>query len=582
MNKKNNIFLKIKNWFKKNILNFIFLFFFLYSLIIIFELYKIQVVKGEYYNEIVLNRNSIQAVDNLTKRGNIFFKNNEGERVAVAIQEYYYSLVIDPTKITKPEIILEKINKFKKIDRQEFFKKVNRKKSRNEVIIPFLTEEEVKKMKIEKIPEVYYIKKAKRKYPFGSVASEIIGFTNFEGRGVYGLEKYYDDILKREKKPAEKNIFKMFFKESKNIFGEKIIFKEGDIVANIDIGLSSEVKKILTKLTEKYQAKYSAAIIIKPDSGKILAMEDSYDLDFNMDKKDYRDIFVEQRFEVGSIFKPLVVGIALDNKAINKNFKFNDLGCIQVKNAKMCNFDKKGRGPGTDLYTILAKSLNTGMVEIGQRIKQDVFLNYVLKLGLSQESGIDLPFEISSSVSNLNNKNKINYATAYFGQGLAFTPIAITRALATLANDGYLVEPHLVEKIDYGNLIPEDIFQPEKEKIFSAPTIKILKDILVKRSDEYGKNKDYFNPNYAVAAKTGTAQIAKKSGGYWENKYIHTFFGFFPAYAKPENRYAIFLYIVEPQGVKYSSESLTEPFYQIVNFMITYFKVRPDRVQIDI
>jgi cell division protein FtsI/penicillin-binding protein 2 len=391
--------------------------------------------------------------------------------------------------------------------------------------------------------------------------------------------------LKRNKKNENKNIFLSFFEDSskKELFSEKLISKEGNLISSIDIGLSSFVEKVLKKIDKKYRSKYSAAIIIKPKTGEIVAMTDSKTFDINAEKKDFRNRFVEYRFEIGSVFKPLVASIGLDSGKIDKNFSYHDKGCVDVLNRTMCNFDKKGRGKNTTLQTIISQSLNIGMIEIEKNIGHKTFLKYLLDLGLAEETGVDILGEIPSNITNLiNDDNDVDYAAASFGQGIAFTPIGITRALSSIANDGYLSIPHFVQKIEYGGLIPDKKFSQEEKKIFSPETIKIIKDILVKRADKFAENKPYFNKHYSVASKTGTAQIASPDGGYYEDKNLHTYFGFFPANAKPENRYAIFLYTVEPQDVKYSSETMTEPFYEIVNFMIPYFKIRPDRVKIEL
>lgn len=402
--------------------------------------------------------------------------------------------------------------------------------------------------------------------------------------GSYGLEKYYEDILTRKKDDSNKNIFMSFFEDDsdKDLFAKKLISKEGDLLSSVDIGLSAHVEKILKGIDKKYKSKYTAAIVVRPHTGEIVAMTDSTTFDLNTKRKDYRNRFVEERFEVGSTFKPLVVAIGLESGKINKDFSYYDSGCIKFPKKTICNFDKKGRGANTTLQKIISQSLNTGMIEIEKKIGHDNFLDYMLDLGLAEETGIDISGEISSNISNLNNGVDIDYAAASFGQGIAFTPIGITRALSAIANDGYIVSPHIVQKIEYGGLIPDKEFSTDPEKIFSPYTIKTIKDIMVKRADDYAENQQYYNKNYAVASKTGTAQIASPDGGYYEDKNIHSYFGFFPAYAKPEDRYAIFIYTLEPKNVKYSSQTLTEPFYEIMNFMIPYFKVKPDRVRVSL
>jgi cell division protein FtsI/penicillin-binding protein 2 len=583
MKKKEVTLKRMKNFFDKQILKFLFLFFLFSALYLIFILYNLQVIRGGKYNDQVISQSSKQVSHKIVRRGNIFFRNSENEKVAVALQDYNYTIAFNPSKEKNPEKIFKTINQHLKLDKKSFFQKASKKDDPYEEIVRGVGSDVVSKLKKEKL-NLSFIKKSYRRYPFSDISSKVIGFVNFDMRGVYGLEKYYDDILSRSEEVGRESIFRLFFNNNKdkNLFSKKLISKEGDLITSLDIGLSKFLEEVLREIDKKYKSKYSAAIIIKPSSGEILAMTDSKTFDLNKKKRDYRNEFVEYRFEVGSTFKPLVAAIGLESGKIDKNFNYNDLGCIKFPQKTICNFDKKGRGPKTDLQTIISQSLNTGMIEIEKKIGHKTFLNFLLKLGLSEETGIDLPGEISSSISNLNQVNDINYAAASFGQGVAFTPVAITRALSSIASDGYVTTPHLVKRIEYGGLIPDRDFETEKLKVFSPYTINVIKKIMVKRADDYAKNKEYFNPNYAIASKTGTAQIASPKGGYYPDRNIHTYFGFFPAHAKPEDRYAIFIYTMEPRGVKYSSQTLTEPFYKIVNFMIPYFDIKPDRVKIKI
>lgn len=263
------------------------------------------------------------------------------------------------------------------------------------------------------------------------------------------------------------------------------------------------------------------------------------------------------------------------------NFSYHDKGCIRIQRYRICNFDEKARGPETSLYAILAKSLNLGMVEVGKNIGQEKLFEYFIKLGLAEETGIDLDGEIPSNISALDHDIEVNYATAAFGQGVAFTPIGIMRALNSLANDGFLIEPHLVKEISYGDLIPSKTFVGEKKQIFSPSTIKSIKDMLVKRSSDSILEKKYAKTGYAIATKTGTAQIPDKEGGYEQYSHNHFFFGFFPAHAKVEDRYTILLFTIRPQGVRYAATSLAEPFYEIVNFIISNRNIKPDRPNLE-
>ena len=161
------------------------------------------------------------------------------------------------------------------------------------------------------------------------------------------------------------------------------------------------------------------------------------------------------------------------------------------------------------------------------------------------------------------------------GQGIAMTPIETVRALATLANDGRLVTPHIVKEIRYESGKTYNVQFPLGEQVFSTSTTDQVTSMLITVADEALAHGALSMEHYSFASKTGTAQIANPNGGgYYADRYLHSFFGYFPAY---DPQFLIFLYTVEPQGVQYSSETLTEPYGELMRFLLNYYDVPPDR-----
>jgi cell division protein FtsI (penicillin-binding protein 3)/stage V sporulation protein D (sporulation-specific penicillin-binding protein) len=195
--------------------------------------------------------------------------------------------------------------------------------------------------------------------------------------------------------------------------------------------------------------------------------------------------------------------------------------------------------------------------------------------GINKKTGVDLPNESKDLTDNLNTTIDIDHATASFGQGIALTPVATIRALAAIANGGVLVNPHIVKSINYKIGVSKTTPIERSFPIIKRSTSEELARMLTYSVDKVLMGGTLSIPHYSVAAKTGTAQIAAANGaGYYDNQFLHSFVGYFPSY---NPQFIILLYTVNPKGARFGSETLTAPFINIVNFLINYYEVPPDR-----
>ncbi|MEQ1678771.1 MAG: penicillin-binding transpeptidase domain-containing protein, partial [Chitinophagaceae bacterium] len=238
------------------------------------------------------------------------------------------------------------------------------------------------------------------------------------------------------------------------------------------------------------------------------------------------------------------------------------------------NYDGRARGK-VPMQEVLSQSLNTGVAFAVEKMGTNVFRTYLEKLGFSEETGIDLPNEATPLTENIKTSPRmIEYVTASYGQGIALTPLGMARSLSALAS-GIVPTPHIASEIVYGTGLSNAITWEGSQPVFKPKTNEDITRMLVEVVDTAllkGKAKQ---ERYSIAAKTGTAQIADPNGGgYYADKYLHSFFGYFPAY---DAKFLVFLYTVEPQGVSYASETLTNPFLDITKFLLSYYEIPPDR-----
>ncbi len=550
----------------------------LVSLILIANLFSIQVVHGSAFREEADNQ-YVSASYNSFERGDIYFQDKEGGLTTAAGQKRGYKLTIDPSKTTDPEFLYTEITSVVDIEqtRDEFIALASSSRTYAEIVGKLSSEEsQLLKKKLGKKVQLWSDKW--RVYPLNTVASHVIGLLAYKGDeygGRYGLEREYESVLVRNNKDLYTNFFARIFHGVQDIVTTGSVL-EGDIVTTIEPQVQIYLESMLSDIREKWSSELVGGIIIDPKTGDIYALgaTPSFDPnDFsNSSTSFFRNPLVENVYEMGSVIKPLVIAQVWNEGDINESTRYNDTGSVVVGPHTIYNFDKKGRGQ-VDIQEILSQSLNTGMVHIYKQGTRDDFRSYFQKYGLTEASGIDLPNDVTGITSNLKSNRDIEFANMSFGQGIAMSPMTLTKALTALANNGKTVTPKVVDHIKYPSGLSKKIDVKEGNQVLTEQTTEDISRMLVNAFDSYNNGKAGI-PNYAIAAKTGTAQIPAPNGGYYTDRNLHSFFGYFPAY---EPRFLVFLYTVHPKNVRYASQTLLEPFRDISQYLINYYNIPPDR-----
>ena len=554
----------------------------LVAFLLLVRSYVVQIAHGNVYREQAESQ-YVRTKDDLYTRGSIFFTNRDGTELSAAAIKSGYVLALDPSRITDATGTCTKLAEVAQIDQElclvravlpgrtyvEFQGEINEATADNIVGLDLTG--------VHLYPEQW------RYYPGASVAARSIGFVGFtdegtELRGKYGLERQYDDVLFRQNQVRSVNFFAELFSDLGGLVTNTKQHQSGEIVTTLELSVSQMLDTVLQETNDLYDSKLTGAIIMDPNTGEIVAMNAVPGFDLNdragatIDQ--FQNPLVENLYEFGSTIKALTMAAGLDSGAIVPETTYYDSGELTLDTFTIRNFDGRGRGT-VPMQEILNQSLNTGVSWIVTQMGKEQFRDYFLSYKLGSETGIDLPNEAFGLVDNLNSPRDVEYATASFGQGIAMTPIAVTRALATLGNGGHLVTPHIVKKINFIDGTEREMKYPEGTQVIKPETSEEISRMLTVVVDDALRNGTVALPNHTIAAKTGTAQIADPvNGGYYDDKYLHSFFGYFPSY-DPE--FIIFLYTVEPKGVRYASETLTTPFMDMTKFLINYYSIPPDR-----
>jgi cell division protein FtsI (penicillin-binding protein 3) len=402
-----------------------------------------------------------------------------------------------------------------------------------------------------------------RSYPQGNMMAEVLGYLDWEHKAQAGVELSQSLLL--ERKVARYQVTKTGKGKilPDRVTPDYLHTDDLQLRLTVDLRLQRAARKALVEKMAEWHALRGTVIVMDADTGALraLVVAPTYDPNhFDRDVENYEKIVGKKRaptllqnaavsdlYEPGSTFKPIAVAIALENKVITPKTTFYDGGSITVGKYTIRNSDKKGNGV-ISIAQILQHSSNVGMVKMMQRLKPDLYYNWLQRIGLGQKSGIDLPLEGRGEIRSRKEfiSTPIYPANTAFGQGFSLTPIQLVTLIGSIANGGKLVTPHVVEGLfDSTGVRKDKPTLPAPTQIFSAANAQAVLGMM-ETVVTNGSGMKAIVPGYRIAGKTGTSQKAVKGGYGEDDKKITSFVGILPV--DGQHRYVVFAAIDEPKG----------------------------------
>jgi cell division protein FtsI/penicillin-binding protein 2 len=552
------------------------------TLFIIFmalRMFNLQILSHAYYQNMANNQHG--STFSLTpNRGEIFLTTGSGNSVLVATNITKDMVYAVPKEITDEKTTANHLAKILELDANEIAAKISG--NGNYVMIKKQIEDDVaKKLDALDLKGIYLQKEDVRFYPEKDLAAQVIGFLGYDGDkrvGQYGIEGKFEKNLAGNTGvlDADTDPLGRWITTASRSF---VPASDGDdIYLTIDPTIQFKAEEILKTTLAANEADQGTIVVLNPKTGAVLAMANVPEFDLNNygkveDPFVYNNKALSADYEPGSVFKPITLAAAMNERKITPQTTYNDEGQIQIDDKVIKNSDPKPLGE-QNMIQVLVESLNTGAVYAQQRIGNETFKKYVQQFGFGKPVDFDLTGQAPGNLKNLDRKGDIFFATASYGQGITATPLQLVQAYTVLANGGKMMTPYVINKIvhDDGS---EDSPRPETGKqIIDTQTAAQISAIMVDVV-ENGHGKRAGVPGYYIAGKTGTAQVAfKDKQGYDPNTNIGTFIGFGP---RENPQFLALVRIDNPKNVKFAESTAAPAFGELASFILNYLQVPPTR-----
>lgn len=516
----------------------------------------LMVIRGEYYSE---KAQKLHERERPVKaaRGKILDRNGKilADNRAVTTVSVIHSQISDENEV------IRKLSELLEMDEEKVRKKVEKVSSMERIAsnVEKETGDKIRKLGLSgvKVDEDY-----KRTYPYGELASRVLGFTGADNQGIIGLEVEYDTWLKG----TDGTILSLTDAKGVELTdaGENRIdaIDGWDLTTSLDLNMQIYAQQAAQKVMEEKQADRVSVILMDPRNGEIYAMVNIPEFDLNdpftlpedngglseKEKNDklnamWRNPCLSDTYEPGSAFKIITASAAFEAGKVTLEDQFFCGGYRVVEDRRIHCHKRTGHGAETFLQGI-ENSCNPVFIDVAQRLGADAFCDSFERFGLLEKTGVDLPGEAGTIMHRLEDIGPVELATMAFGQSFQLTPVRMAATVSALINGGHMVTPHIGVKLTNADESMEKVLTwNSKGLIVSEKTSETMRYALEKVVSEGGGSKAYIE-GYAIGGKTATSQTLPRSA----HRYIASFIGFAPA---DDPKILAMCIIEDPQGVYY-------------------------------
>lgn len=553
----------------------------------------IQIIKGEEYKKLAV----LQQTRNVpipAERGVVY--DRKGIKLAFSVQSF--TVWAHPKDVDDENLdeMAAELAEILEMDEEGIYKQIHESSSSIVRVKRWITKAQADLIKNKRYKGISVASDHKRVYPNLNFASHILGHTTVDGVGLSGVELSYEDELRGREGTLVTNTDAA---GRQLPFGKEKLYAPEDglsLVLTIDEIIQHFTEEALVKGVEDHDAEKITAIVMESKTGEILAMAskpdydpneprniaDLYpDVDFDTLSSDelttlwntaWRNPNLTDTYEPGSTFKILTTAISFEENVANPQSTFSTPGYIDLYGSRIKNWDYPRSHKNFTLIEGMEKSLNTMFIELSDKIGRDTFYSYLENFGLTRKTGVDLPGEAGSILLPRNKIGPVELATISFGHGIAVTPLQMVTAINAVANDGKLMEPHIVKALhdSEGNVV-ERINPKVVKNVISKKTsvdVRLVMESVVTN----GSGKLAYIPGIRIGGKTGTSEKIV-NGKYSDELAYASFVAIAPV---DDPLITVLVVIDEPKDTNYGSQTAAPVARDIMDDTLRYLGVEPE------